>query len=121
MTDKTLTPITQQEELQKFCENLTSGDFICVDTEFHRETTFWPELCLIQASAPGVEGVIDPMAKGIDLAPFLDLMADTSRVKVMHAARQDMEIFNRLIGTPPAPVFDTQVASMALGLRSLTT
>jgi len=116
MTDKTLTPITQQEELQKFCEDLTSGDFICVDTEFHRETTFWPELCLIQASAPGVEGVIDPMANGIDLAPFLDLMADTSRIKVMHAARQDMEIFNRLIGTPPAPVFDTQVAAMALGL-----
>ena len=116
MTDKTLTPITQQEELQKFCDSLSASDFICVDTEFHRETTFWPELCLIQASAPGVEGVIDPKADGIDLDPFLDLLADTSRVKVFHAARQDMEIFNKLIGTPPAPVFDTQIAAMALGL-----
>ena len=116
MTDKTLTPITKQEELQKFCDSLAASDFICVDTEFHRETTFWPELCLIQASAPGVEGVIDPKADGIDLQPFLDLLADTSRVKVFHAARQDMEIFNKLIGTPPAPVFDTQVAAMALGL-----
>ena len=116
MTDKTLTPITKQEELQKFCDSLAASDFICVDTEFHRETTFWPELCLIQASAPGVEGVIDPKADGIDLQPFLDLLADTSRVKVFHAARQDMEIFNKLIGTPPAPVFDTQIAAMALGL-----
>jgi ribonuclease D len=116
MTDKTLTPITEQGELQKFCDSLSKSDFICVDTEFHRETTFWPELCLIQASAPGVEGLIDPMVKGLDLKPFLDLMADTSRVKVFHAARQDMEIFNKLIGAPPAPVFDTQIAAMALGL-----
>ncbi|WP_300378486.1 ribonuclease D [Henriciella sp.] len=116
MTDKTLTPITEQEELKKFCKSLSEGDFICVDTEFHRETTFWPELCLIQASAPGVEGLIDPKADGIDLQPFLDLLADTSRIKVFHAARQDMEIFTRLMGKPPAPIFDTQVAAMALGL-----
>lgn len=116
MTDKTLTPITEQEKLQKFCESLSASDFICVDTEFHRETTFWPELCLIQASAPGVEGVIDPKADDLDLKPFLDLMADPSRVKVFHAARQDMEIFTRLIGTPPAPIFDTQIGAMALGL-----
>ncbi|MGB3627018.1 MAG: ribonuclease D, partial [Henriciella sp.] len=116
MTDKILKPITEQEELQKFCDSLSKSDFICVDTEFHRETTYWPELCLIQASAPGVEGLIDPMAKGIDLQPFLELMADTSKVKVFHAARQDMEIFNKLIGTPPSPIFDTQIAAMALGL-----
>ncbi|WP_084396765.1 ribonuclease D [Henriciella aquimarina] len=116
MTDKILKPITAQEELQKFCASLAESDFVCVDTEFHRETTFWPELCLIQASAPGTEGLIDPMVKGLDLTPFLDLMADPSRVKVFHAARQDMEIFNRLIGAPPAPVFDTQIAAMALGL-----
>ena len=116
MTDKTLTPITKQEELQKFCKSLADGDFICVDTEFHRETTFWPELCLIQASAPGVEGLIDPKADGIDLDPFLKLLADPSRIKVFHAARQDMEIFNRLMGHPPAPIFDTQIAAMALGL-----
>lgn len=116
MTDKTLTPITTQEELQKFCSALADSDFICVDTEFHRETTFWPELCLVQASSPGVEGLIDPKASEIDLAPFLELLADPSRVKVFHAARQDMEIFTRLMGTPPGPVFDTQIAAMALGL-----
>lgn len=116
MTDKIPTPITEQEELQKFCDSLSKSSFICVDTEFHRETTFWPELCLVQASAPGVEGLIDPRAEDLDLKPFLDLIADTSRVKVFHAARQDMEIFTRLIGTPPAPVFDSQIAAMALGL-----
>ena len=116
MTDKIPTPITEQEELQKFCDSLSKSSFICVDTEFHRETTFWPELCLIQASAPGVEGLIDPMAKGLDLKPFLDLMADESRVKVFHAARQDMEIFTKLIGKPPSPIFDSQIAAMALGL-----
>ncbi len=116
MTDKILRPITEQEELQKFCDSLSKSSFICVDTEFHRETTFWPELCLVQASAPGVEGLIDPRTDDLDLKPFLDLIADTSRVKVFHAARQDMEIFTRLIGTPPAPVFDTQIAAMALGL-----
>lgn len=115
MTDKILKPITAQEELQKFCGSLAESDFICIDTEFHRETTFWPELCLIQASAPGVEGLIDPMVKGLDLAPFLELLADDSREKVFHAARQDMEIFTKLLGTPPARIFDTQIAAMALG------
>ncbi len=116
MTDNTLIPITDGETLKSFCDALSKSDFICVDTEFHRETTYWPELCLIQASAPGVEGMIDPMHEGLDISPFLDLMADRSRVKVMHAARQDMEIFTRLIGAPPGPVFDSQIAAMALGL-----
>lgn len=116
MTDNTLTPITEQEKLQELCDKLSKSDFICVDTEFHRETTYWPELCLIQASAPGVEGVIDPMADDLDIGPFLQLIAEESRVKVFHAARQDLEIFNRLIGHVPGPIFDSQIAAMALGL-----
>lgn len=116
MTDDILRPITEQDALDSFCSALSQHEFICVDTEFHRETTYWPELCLIQASAPGVEGLIDPLADDLDIGPFLSLIAEESRVKVFHAARQDLEIFNRLIGTPPAPVFDTQIAAMALGL-----
>ncbi|MEL6566892.1 MAG: ribonuclease D [Pseudomonadota bacterium] len=116
MPTDALIPITQQDELAAFCEALSESDFICVDTEFHRETTYWPQLCLVQASAPGVEGLIDPLAEDLDIGPFLQLIAEPSRVKVFHAARQDMEIFNRLIGHPPGPVFDTQIAAMALGL-----
>lgn len=116
MTDNTLIPITEQNALDEFCGALAESDYICVDTEFHRETTFWPDLCLVQASAPGVEGLIDPMADDLDIGPFLRLIAEESRVKVFHAARQDLEIFNRLIGHVPGPVFDTQVAAMALGL-----
>ena len=116
MSDDILRPITDQNELQDLCDALAESDFICVDTEFHRETTYWPELCLIQASAPGVEGLIDPLADDLDIGPFLNLIAEDSRVKVFHAARQDMEIFNRLIGYPPGPIFDSQIAAMALGL-----
>ncbi|MEL6473080.1 MAG: ribonuclease D [Pseudomonadota bacterium] len=116
MADNTLTPITRQDDLAALCEKLAASDFICVDTEFHRETTYWPELCLIQASAPGVEGLIDPLSDDLDIGPFLDLIAQDNRVKVFHAARQDLEIFNRLIGHPPGPIFDTQIAAMALGL-----
>lgn len=115
MTDNTLTPITEQSALEDLCGKLAESDFICVDTEFHRETTYWPELCLVQASAPGVEGLIDPLAEDLDIGPFLNLIAADNRTKVFHAARQDIEIFNRLIGHPPGPVFDTQVAAMALG------
>jgi ribonuclease D len=115
MTDNTLTPITEQSALEDLCGRLAEADFVCVDTEFHRETTYWPELCLIQASGPGVEGLIDPRAEDLDIKPFLDLIASDRQTKVFHAARQDIEIFNRLIGHPPGPVFDTQVAAMALG------
>ncbi|MEM7768051.1 MAG: ribonuclease D [Pseudomonadota bacterium] len=116
MTDTALAPITTQDQLEDFCAALSGADFLCVDTEFHRETTFWPQLCLIQASAPGVEGMIDPLAEDLDIGPFLRLLEDDRQVKVFHAARQDLEIFTRLIGHPPGPVFDTQVAAMALGL-----
>lgn len=116
MNRDSLTPITEQADLDRACEELSRGTFLCVDTEFHRETTYWPELCLIQASCEGYEVMIDPMAEDLDIGPFLHLLADESRPKVFHAARQDMEIFNRLIGRPPRPVFDTQVAAMALGI-----
>lgn len=116
MSTRVIEPITEQAALESFCDALSQHSFICVDTEFHRETTYWPQLCLIQASAPGVEGVIDPLAEDLDIGPFLSLIAEESRVKIFHAARQDMEIFNRLIGHPPGPIFDTQIAAMALGL-----
>lgn len=111
-----LVPITDQDQLSEFVDALSPSDFLCVDTEFHRETTYWPQLCLVQVSAPGVEGLVDPLADDLDIGPLLDLIASNTRVKVFHAARQDMEIFNRLIGHPPGPVFDTQIAAMALGL-----
>lgn len=116
MTSLNLKPVTEQAHLEDVCGRLSEGSFICVDTEFHRESTYWPELCLIQASCPGFEIMIDPMAEDLDIGPFLSLIAEESRTKVFHAARQDLEIFNRLIGHPPGPVFDTQIAAMALGI-----
>ncbi len=116
MSRENLTPITEQEDLNEACERLAQGSFICVDTEFHRESTYWPELCLIQASCEDYEVMIDPMAEDLDIGVFLNLIAEESRPKVFHAARQDLEIFNRLIGHPPGPVFDTQIAAMALGI-----
>ena len=116
MSDRVLTPIVDQDELESFCDALSQHEFICVDTEFHRESTYWPQLCLIQASAPGVEGLIDPLNDNLDIGPFLQLIAEENRIKVFHAARQDLEIFHRLIGYPPGPIFDTQIAAMALGL-----
>ncbi|HEY9233624.1 MULTISPECIES: ribonuclease D [Phenylobacterium] len=109
-----MTPITTTAELQGFCDKVKGQPFIAVDTEFMRETTYWPKLCLIQAATPTAEAVIDPLADGIDLEPFLQLMRDPSIEKVFHAARQDVEIFNNL-NAMPTPLFDTQVAGMAAG------
>jgi len=107
--------ITTQETLVAFCSSAQKRPFICVDTEFMRESTFYSQLCLIQAATDQQEAVIDPLADGIELAPFLDILMDENVKKVMHAARQDMEIFYDLCGEVPAPVFDTQIAAMALG------
>ncbi len=107
--------ITKTEELEALRQELAQQPFVAVDTEFMRETTYWPKLCLIQAAAPGVEAVIDPLAEGLDLKPFLDLMADEKVLKVFHAARQDLEIFLKLGGQLPHPVFDSQIAAMACG------
>lgn len=109
-----MTPITTTEALQEFCARLANQPFITVDTEFMRETTYWPKLCLIQAASPTDAAIIDPLADGLDLGPFLDLLRDESILKVFHAARQDVEIFVKL-GAMPRPMFDTQVAAMAAG------
>ncbi|MEZ5939324.1 MAG: ribonuclease D [Hyphomonadaceae bacterium] len=108
--------ITSTPELEAACEKLADGDFLALDTEFHRESTYWPHLCLVQAATTDFDVLIDPLAANIDLAPLLKLVEDPSRTKVFHAARQDLEIFARLLGKPPTPVFDTQIAAMAAGL-----
>ena len=107
--------ITTTEELAKTTAALAQSDFVTVDTEFIRETTFWPELCLIQMASPDISALIDPLAPGLDLAPFFELMANEAVTKVFHAARQDIEIVFNLGRLIPHPVFDTQVAAMVCG------
>ena len=107
--------ITDTSDLEAFCTRLATHDFVTVDTEFMREKTYYAKLCLIQAASADEAAIIDPLADGIDLAPFLALLANTNVLKVFHAARQDLEIFYQLMGTVPAPLFDSQVAAMACG------
>jgi ribonuclease D len=107
--------ITTTADLHALCEKLSDSDHVTVDTEFLREQTFWPQLCLIQLAGPDAEAVVDPLHPGIDLAPFYKLMADRRVVKVFHAARQDIEIVYTQGKLVPAPVFDTQVAAMVCG------
>ena len=109
-----MTPIATTADLETFCAKILGQPFVAVDTEFRRETTYWPKLCLIQAATPDDEAVIDPLAPGLDLVPFLEILRDESIVKVFHAARQDVEIFHNLKAMP-RPLFDTQVAAMAAG------
>src|ERR671927_398041 len=109
--------ITDTESLEQLCERLARCDFIAVDTEFMRENTYWPELCLIQVASREEAAAIDPKADGIDLAPLLNLLVNNEHVlKVFHAGGQDIEIVFNLTGGTPHPLFDTQVAAMALGL-----
>ncbi|MFO1089503.1 MAG: ribonuclease D [Hyphomicrobiales bacterium] len=107
--------ITTTEALEALCAELRSDPFITVDTEFMREQTYWPELCLIQIAGARREAIVDPLAPGIDLKPFFALMADEAVVKVFHAARQDVEIVYSMAGIIPKPMFDTQVAAMVCG------
>lgn len=108
--------ITESKALADLCKRLAKADFVCVDTEFMRESTFWPELCLIQIADENEAAAIDPLAPGIDLTPLLDLMTKNEDVlKVVHAGGQDLEIVYNLTGTTPHPLFDTQIAAMALG------
>ncbi|MCA8895639.1 MAG: ribonuclease D, partial [Amphiplicatus sp.] len=107
--------ITETKALEEFAKALAERPFVAVDTEFMREKTYWPILCLIQAAAEGEEAIIDPMAEGLDLSPFLEVLGDKSITKVFHAARQDVEIFLQLMGETPTPLFDTQIAAMACG------
>ncbi|MGH6734914.1 MAG: ribonuclease D [Methyloceanibacter sp.] len=107
--------ITRTEDLAAACAKLSAAPFIAVDTEFMREQTFWPRLCLIQIAADGEEVLIDSQAPDLDLAPFFDLMVDEKVLKVFHSARQDIEIVHHLAGVIPHPIFDTQVAAMVCG------
>ena len=107
--------ITNTPELAAFCRRLADAEFITVDTEFMRERTFWPRLCLVQVAGPDEARAIDALAESIDLTPLFDLLADPEILKVFHAARQDMEIFSLLMDRLPAPLFDTQVAAMVCG------
>ncbi|TIU64062.1 MAG: ribonuclease D, partial [Mesorhizobium sp.] len=102
-------------ELESAIAAFEKSEFVTVDTEFIRETTFWPILCLIQMASPGLTALIDPLAPDIDLKPFFRLMANEAVVKVFHAARQDIEIIVHLGDLMPHPVFDTQVAAMVCG------
>jgi ribonuclease D len=110
-----MTMITDTDTLARFCARQTGVGFVAVDTEFMRERTYWPILCLVQIAGPEEAAAIDALAPGIDLTPLLELMADASTLKVFHAARQDLEIFFNLAGAVPEPVFDTQVAAMVCG------
>ena len=107
--------ISDNRELEAFAGEISEKPFIAVDTEFMREKTFWPILCLVQVAADGAEAIIDPLADGIDLAPLLETLRNPGVTKVFHAARQDIEIFYRLMDEVPAPLFDTQIAAMACG------
>ena len=107
--------ITTNDALQQLCEKLATQRYITVDTEFLREKTFWPQLCLIQAAGDEVEAMIDPLAEGIDLQPFFNLLTNENVLKVMHGCRQDVEIFYHLAKIIPAPLFDTQIAAMVCG------
>ncbi len=107
--------ITTTESLQRLCTALSGETFITVDTEFMRESTYWPDLCLIQVAGETVNGLIDPLAPGLDLKPFFALMNDANVLKVFHAARQDIEIMVHRAGIVPHPVFDTQIAAMVCG------
>jgi ribonuclease D len=109
--------IEDSKTLAAFCKRLAKSPFIAVDTEFMRENTYWPELCLIQVADESEAAPIDPMAPGIDLSPLLELMTNNEDVlKVFHAGGQDIEIIYNLSGKTPHPLFDTQIAAMALGL-----
>ena len=107
--------ITDTQALAEFCARLATAPFITVDTEFMRERTYWPQLCLIQVAGPDEARAIDPLAPGIDLAPLLALFDNPAILKVFHAARQDLEIFLNISGRLPTPLFDSQVAAMVCG------
>ena len=108
--------IADSAGLAALVERMSSAPFVAVDTEFMRENSYWPELCLIQIASPEEAAAIDPKAEGIDLKPLLDLLVENNEVlKVFHAGGQDLEIVHNLTGKTPVPLFDTQIAAMALG------
>jgi ribonuclease D len=107
--------ITQSDDLAALCARLAKADFITVDTEFMRENTYWPELCLVQIADKNEAAAIDPMAPGLDMSPLMDLLTDNEDVlKVFHAGGQDVEIIYNITARTPHPIFDTQIAMMAI-------
>jgi ribonuclease D len=110
-----MTIINNPKELQEACNKLVEAQYITVDTEFMRESTFWPQLCLIQIGGPKFAFAIDPLENNMNLNPVMELFANKNITKVMHAARQDMEIFYHINGKLPEPLFDTQIAAMVCG------
>ena len=110
-----ITVITESALLAEYCVGWRNATYVTVDTEFMREHTYWPILCLVQVGGPDESVIIDPMAEGIDLTPLYDVLTDQNVLKVFHAARQDVELFHHLTGHIPAPLFDTQVAAMVCG------
>lgn len=108
--------VTDTETLAAICARMADADFVCVDTEFMRETTYFPDLCLVQLGTTQEACAIDPKALGIDLEPLLKLLIRDPVLKVFHAGGQDLEIIYNLTGGTPSPMFDTQIAAMALGL-----
>ena len=107
--------ITTTEELAELCARLAQGDFVCVDTEFMRENPYYPMLCLVQLGNEEEAAAVDPLADGIDLTPMLELFCNNEEVlKVFHAGGQDVEIVYNLTGRTPHPIFDTQIAMMAV-------
>ncbi|MGE4411139.1 MAG: ribonuclease D [Sphingobium sp.] len=109
--------ITDSKDLAQLCERLARSPWVAIDTEFMRENTYWPDLCLVQIADAQEAAAIDPKAPGLDISPLLDLMVHNEEVlKVFHAGGQDLEIIYNLTGKTPFPLFDTQIAAMALGL-----
>jgi ribonuclease D len=107
--------ITDTAGLEALAAELAEAPYVAIDTEFMRDQTYWPKLCLIQAAGPDVEAIIDPLAEEIDLAAFYKLLGSKKVMKVLHAARQDIEIFHHQGGVIPEPLFDTQIAAMVCG------
>ena len=107
--------IEDQAALEAFCERARSATFLTVDTEFVREKTYYPQLCLVQVATDDEAVAIDPLAEGVELSPLFALMNQTTMPKVFHAAGQDLEIFANLSGALPSPLFDTQIAAMVCG------
>jgi ribonuclease D len=108
--------ITKTDDLAALIARMSAHDFVAVDTEFMRENTYWPILCLLQIATPDEAAAIDPLAPGLDLTPLLDLLVRNDQVlKVFHAGGQDLEIIHNMTQKMPTPMFDTQIAAMALG------
>ncbi len=107
--------VTTSPDLAALCDRLRAERFVTVDTEFMRERTYWPELCVVQLAGAEEVAVVDALAEGLDLAPLGTLLADPAVVKVVHAARQDVEIFLLKFDAVPTPIFDTQIAAMVAG------